>query len=562
MATFTYTFEDLTDSNVDWTYSSPTAGSVVLAVGGGNGSWHFDTNETVSVGVGPFNGETIEGTTAGYIFTEMSGQTAGDVWIMEWDNTLDAAANDYTFEFNWCARGTEASPIITVETNENGAGWVVRLLTGDINNTGDETIPDTSAVTGDTPWHNKQVDLTSLISNANTLLRIRIQCDTDPASSAQFWHNDIGIDSITIEETAIDDGAITASLSFAFSESPDISAGPLVTDVDGDEDIEDAQTGVVITGTEFGASQGTGTVEISDNATYGSGNVVLQDETAWGDTSITITVALGAMAPGSPRYVWVTIDAGTRNSVGFQVTMHRAKAFAMSASTTPSDIPAGGSNTTGQLTAPTAGSFFGGRIQDDENPADAVDPGDGQYLEDEWCIEAIPAAVEGETYQFRVLVGGVVQDTYTVTPELTLDEGGDITASITYGFSESPVLNGIGELTESIAVDFSESPLLNGLGELSESVTLAFSESPDLNGLGELAESITLAFSESPFIGAINSRSSSISYGFTETPLLNGLGEMTESITVTFSESPDLTFTTTLPFLPFFIRITNILLRM
>ncbi len=203
MATFTYTFEDLTDSNVDWTYTSPTAGSAVVAVGGTNGLWHFDTDETVSVGVGPFNGETVEGTSAGYIFTEMSGQTAGDVWTMQWDNTLDAAANDYTFTFHWCARGTEASPIITVETNEASAGWVVRLTTGDTNNGGDEVIPDTSAVTGDTPWHQKSVDLASVISNANTLIRIRIQCDTDPAASAQFWHNDIGIDSITIQEDSL-----------------------------------------------------------------------------------------------------------------------------------------------------------------------------------------------------------------------------------------------------------------------------------------------------------------------------------------------------------------------
>jgi len=202
MATFTYTFEDLTDSNVDWTYSSPTAGSAVVAVGGSNGLWHFDTNETVSVGVGPFNGETVEGTSAGYIFTEMSSQLAGDVWTMQWDNTLDAAANDYTFTFHWCARGTEASPIIEVQTNEASAGWVTRLTTGDINNGGDETIPNTSAVTGDTPWHQKSIDLSALISNASTLIRIRIQCDTDPPASAQFWHNDIGIDSITIEETA------------------------------------------------------------------------------------------------------------------------------------------------------------------------------------------------------------------------------------------------------------------------------------------------------------------------------------------------------------------------
>lgn len=202
MTTFAYTFETEAASSTDWTFSSPTAGSNVAAPNTA-GRWSWENAETTSTGVGPFNGETVEGTSAGYIYTEMSSQSAGDIFIMEWDNTLNAALNDYTFLFHWCARGTEASPIILVQTNENGAGWVTRLTTGDTNNGGDETIPDTSAATGATPWHQKSVDLTALISHASTLIRISIQCDTDPPASAQFWHNDIGIDSISIEETLI-----------------------------------------------------------------------------------------------------------------------------------------------------------------------------------------------------------------------------------------------------------------------------------------------------------------------------------------------------------------------
>lgn len=198
-----------------------------------------------------------------------------------------------------------------------------------------------------------------------------------------------------------------------------IEAGGIqITDVDTDEDYDDAETGVVITGSVFEATQGTGKVEISDNAVYATGTKVAQTVTAWADTSITITGVLGTLTPG-PLWIWVTNDSAERN-VAFVVSVHRAKAFAMSLS---ANIAASGENTTGQLTAPTAGTFFGGRIQDDENPADAVNPGSGQYLEDEWCIEALPASVDGETYQFRVLVDGVVQGTITVTPQLTISSG-------------------------------------------------------------------------------------------------------------------------------------------
>lgn len=202
MTDYVYTFEDITDANDGWTYASShgSAGAVVTT---DNGNWFFDTNETGSSDVGPYHGETTEGTTAGYIYTENSAPGIdGSTYTMQWDTTLNASLNNYTFEFYWCARGTNAEPLIEVQTNENGAGWVTRLTTGSSGNGGDETIPDTGATDGNTPWFNKSVDLTSLISHSSTLLRILITCDTNVADSSQFWHNDIGIDSITIVETS------------------------------------------------------------------------------------------------------------------------------------------------------------------------------------------------------------------------------------------------------------------------------------------------------------------------------------------------------------------------
>lgn len=96
-------------------------------------------------------------------------------------------------------------------------------------------------------------------------------------------------------------------------------------------------------------------------------------------------------------------------------------AFELAAS---SNITASGENTTVQLTAPSGKStsdFDAGRMQDDENPADAVDITTDDYTEMEWSIKAIGTVVSnGETYEFRVTNNGTALTTYTVTPEWTI----------------------------------------------------------------------------------------------------------------------------------------------
>jgi len=96
-------------------------------------------------------------------------------------------------------------------------------------------------------------------------------------------------------------------------------------------------------------------------------------------------------------------------------------AFIMSAS---SNIAASGANTTAQLTAPsgkTTSDFVAGRIQDDENPADAVNITTDDYTELEWSIQASSFGVtNGQAYTFRVTVAGTPINTYTVTPQWTI----------------------------------------------------------------------------------------------------------------------------------------------
>lgn len=87
------------------------------------------------------------------------------------------------------------------------------------------------------------------------------------------------------------------------------------------------------------------------------------------------------------------------------------------------NIAASGENTTFQLAVPSGkatSDFVTGRIQDDENPADAVDITTNDYTELEWSITSQSPAVNGYLYEFRVTANGTALGTYTVTPQWLL----------------------------------------------------------------------------------------------------------------------------------------------
>jgi hypothetical protein len=93
---------------------------------------------------------------------------------------------------------------------------------------------------------------------------------------------------------------------------------PSITSVTPDE-FADAATGIVIAGSVFGASQGTGVVELGSSSDHGTATLVEQTVTAWGDTEITFTAVQGALEAGEV-FVFVTNDADATSS-GFAVTL-------------------------------------------------------------------------------------------------------------------------------------------------------------------------------------------------------------------------------------------------
>ena len=88
------------------------------------------------------------------------------------------------------------------------------------------------------------------------------------------------------------------------------------------------------------------------------------------------------------------------------------------------NIAVSGEVTTAQLNAPatkTTGDFTAGRIQDDENPADAVNILADDYTEMEWAIEATQHATDAQDYEFRLVRSdNSAFATYTFLPVWTI----------------------------------------------------------------------------------------------------------------------------------------------
>lgn len=137
-------------------------------------------------------------------------------------------------------------------------------------------------------------------------------------------------------------------------------------------------------------------------------------------------------------------------------------------------ITAGGENTTAQLTAPsgkTTADFTAGRIQDDENPADAVDLGADQYTELEWSIEATDAAELGDVYEFRVTANGVPLTTYSVTPTWTIaapavvyTETGGVSGSLTATGADAVIFSEAGAAQSAITASGADASIFSDTG--------------------------------------------------------------------------------------------------
>ena len=134
-----------------WSFSGP-AGTNLANNAANNGNWTWRNGASPSNGVGTDGPKAGE---SGYIYTEMSGQTAGDIWHLTFNDNYDASTNDVTFNFSWGARGNAVRAIINVQTNE-GNGWTTRGTYGYGNNP-----PATGSATN--VYVDEALDLTCLL---------------------------------------------------------------------------------------------------------------------------------------------------------------------------------------------------------------------------------------------------------------------------------------------------------------------------------------------------------------------------------------------------------------
>ena len=133
------------------------------------------------------------------------------------------------------------------------------------------------------------------------------------ASTGQAYGDGIAAGSVTAGITA--SGGTRWVSSIVVMEAS--GSSPAITDA-GDELFENGES-ITITGTGFGASQGTGTVKLCPTDNVADGSAQAQTVTSWSDTSITITVSRGSLSFLTNLYLFVTADGGSSNASGYVV---------------------------------------------------------------------------------------------------------------------------------------------------------------------------------------------------------------------------------------------------
>ena len=160
---------------------------------------------------------------------------------------------------------------------------------------------------------------------------------------------------------------------------------------------------VILSGTNFGASQDTGEQVQLMTASNGTGTNINQTVTSWSNTSITFTVVQSTLDEDTNIYLSVLRndsslgDSAVRRSDGLLVDLLPPVEFIFSASTYISQ----NEDTTRQLTE-QQDSFLSGKIGETDNP-NQVSLQKNNYTELEFCFKPTNDAKSGEQYEFRVI---------------------------------------------------------------------------------------------------------------------------------------------------------------
>lgn len=110
----------------------------------------------------------------------------------------------------------------------------------------------------------------------------------------------------------------TPSAGTYFASNELFPVGPTVSDA-GDEVFATGETAIPITGSGFGASQGSGTVYLSPTDDVDDVSRVEQTVTSWSDTAIAFTCVKGGLSAETNLYLFVVNDSAESNAAGYVV---------------------------------------------------------------------------------------------------------------------------------------------------------------------------------------------------------------------------------------------------
>jgi hypothetical protein len=510
-------------------------------------------NNPQNPATGPF-GETLIYDLAGSGGSSASGPTQCAV---AWVGTATRAAD--TIDFTWTGDEFWAGRVIKVLAGEFDATTPLGAASGFAGNT------SSTGTTVPTPVWTLDAD------DGGGAILVHMVVDADPLSGTPGgWTLTVNTDhgglatAITQRDAESVDSETTVSVDYTVSSDSSSTlgiviralSGASISNVDSDygaasDEFDVDENSLDVNGTGFESTQGTGTVWLADETTLVASNaeVDLADAiNTWGDLEVNLNLPnLGAtektniealiVSDGPALFIILVNNSSEETSL--PVTVHRAKAFAMSLS---ANIATSGENTTGQLTAPASGSFGGGRIQDDENPADTVDIGDDEFFEDEWCIEALTASVYTETYLFRVLIAGAPAATITVTPGLTVEvaAGGAIDAALPIVSAVIADLKGDGKLDAAMPIVTAVVADLKATGALDALLPIVTDVVADLKATGALDAALPIEFNVVADLKATGKLDAVLPVVFAVVADLKAQGKLDAALPIEFNVVADL----------------------
>jgi hypothetical protein len=182
-----YTWNSLGSSDEDnWIFVSPLGTGVNST---NNRYWRWNNTDTPSFNLGPTSGQG--GAIDGYLYTEASFPTNyDDEFTMELDHDLNGS-NGITIQLYTNQRGNSNNTTCKVQTNEGGVGWVTRETYGGPDD------PNKVSTSGSQIWAERNLNLTGVVSHEQTRIRLLLKMPSD----GTIWHNDYGIDNITVTVT-------------------------------------------------------------------------------------------------------------------------------------------------------------------------------------------------------------------------------------------------------------------------------------------------------------------------------------------------------------------------